>query len=495
MVSDIFLCASIYQNQSNRLELISSDDGMNWSEGTSILPNVSACNPATATFKGELYVAYQPWTTKVVGQLYLASSPDGVTWNANPTCIGPNIGGPRSTMAVLGNKLVIVYQEINTARLCIIWSEDGYNWTAPAYIGSYKTQTAPAIATENGLIYLVFQNTSTYQLELMTSSDGVTWSTPSVLCNGAQACNPSIAAFDGDIFLVYQPWSGKVVGQLFYGYYGAGLPWQYSGPISTSIGGNPPSLSASDAGLCVLFQEINSAKLCCMMKPAGEAWSSADYVDGDVTITGPASCTIPYASRVSRQLRAKVPQSVAVSPVPDTPDFNAIIYEDSYYNWNNRVQQDDWGFTGIVNWCTTSTKTISTFSPGNIVIFPGSNRNKNPSTYAGGSQINGKYSPPIIRGKVPPQTNALHAQLCNLLMPENFDGGISAYMNNFVGFAYSTPQGADGIYDLQYVSGQLNWPHFVLLNKDGTPTTKKAKNLSPGWQSWLAAACSAAFKQ
>jgi hypothetical protein len=505
--ADDFLCVSMFQNKSNQLEFSSSLNGMDWNPGTVPFPDIQACNPVSHTFNGKLYTAYQGYgpylgMNSAIYKLYLASTSNGVDWSTNSNPIASNIGGYHCAMFSFERMLCIIYQEVNTARLCLISSYDGSNWTAPAYIADYATKTGPAVTVDQGVVYLVFQDNVTEQLVLITSIDLVSWSAVNTLCNQQLACNPSISSYQGELFLIYQPWAnGKVVGKLYFASYGHGMNWQYdSSPISTEIGGFPGVITASETGLCVLYQMINSAALCCMQKNYADSWEPAQTILDFVTESGPAFCNVPYVYEAGRKLAEAHPiYASAALPLPQ--NCTAILGPDAQYNWANKPKeaQTYWGFTGIVCIKDTvyGTDEIA-LKAGSVIIFPGTHSPRRAemahSVYAGQAQVNSVPTPALYKGfdvANQPQTS-LHQQVCDLYMPPDFKDGLPAYINNFLGFAFDVSfQNKEPQYFLLYNSGQLNGSYFYRLNEANQQVP--ASVMSKDWKSWLAAFCTKNF--
>ncbi|WP_156455234.1 hypothetical protein [Janthinobacterium sp. B9-8] len=508
--SDDFLCVSMFQNKSNQLEFSSSSNGMDWTPGVVPFPSILACNPVSYTFDGKLYIAYQGYgpyqgMSSAIYKLYLASTENGVDWNTNSVPIATNIGGYHCAMFSFDGAFCIIYQEVNTARLCLISSSDGSNWSTPSYVGDYATKTGPSVTVDQNTIYLVFQNNDTQQLVLTTSKDLMTWSPVSILCNQQLACNPSICVHQGELFLIYQPWAdGKVVGKLYFATYGHGINWQYdSSPISTEIGGFPAVITASETGLCILYQMINSASLCCMQKSYSGSWGPTQTILDFFTLTGPAFCNIPYVYEAGRKLAAAHP-IYASDDLPLPANCVAILGPDAEYNWANKPKEAEtfWGFTGIVAIKDTQYGTDAnpiSLKAGSVIIFPGTHSPKlarnAKSIYEGLAQVNSVPTDAIYKGydvALEPETS-LHQQVCKLYMPPSYKGGLPAYIKNFIGFAFDvTVQKKVPQYYMLYNSGQLNNPYFYYLSD--TNQKVPASLMSKEWRSWLAAFCTKNFQ-
>ncbi|KAA5534530.1 hypothetical protein F0919_07875 [Taibaiella lutea] len=471
---------------SNQLMVSSyNNDEEEWSAEAPLISGLQACNPAIATYEGIFYVAYQPWSGKVVGQLYVAASEDGTTWTTNSNPVATNIGGFASTMTEFRDALYNIYQEINTGRLCIIYSNDGIEWSAPAYISNYITKTNPSVTVMDGVLYLVYQTPDSLQLVITTTEDCLNWTTPSPLFSGMQACNPSITSFEGKLYVAYQPWNQKVVGQLYVASYGNGINWQHStAPIVPNMGGCAASIAVYNGTLEIVYQEMNTARLCITSSEDGSTWATWAYISDYATITLPAA-----KSTLRNEIRRKLEESgIVIKAKSQLPDpFQEDFFHtspDADYNWEHYPSkvENGWGLTGIVNWQACETATDPALQPGTIFIFPG-NRNTEEmynkeypnDGYQGQAMINGKSADPIYF-QAPNKSGSLHGQLCNLIKPEGID--LIKFMQNFLGFAY------DGqTLKMKFNSNALNSLWFYLYDTNKDTTVKKTfMFLSEDWE-------------
>lgn len=245
-----------------------------------------------------------------------------------------------------------------------------------------------------------------------------------------------------------------------------------------TIGKTCPTLSASDMGLCILFQTINSGQLSCIQQPYGGSWSSVQDTIYK-TLSSPALIHISlYKNQVIRRL---------LKEEKGLPTLPLYLGPDAKYNWDNKPNEPQlyWGFTGIV--CIKDTHTG--LRAGAVIIFPGTHSPNGPGIkpYQGTAHANGVKKDALIKGDVNQNKyTSVHLQLCKLYMKDGASNtDLEEYRKHFIGFALTDLDHRDKIvfppYTPQFISNQLNSDCFG------------AASMSKEWQSLLGEFCKKNF--
>ena len=136
-------------------------DGTNWTPasesnlGGSSLRISSAAKPALAVFHNQLWMCSQQNNSN--HQLFVYSSPDGVSWNFVVQDTNLALGGG-ADMVVFNGNLVLANQQNNSNRALFVFSSpDGVNWGDQEYTG-IRMGGVPALALFNSDIALLFKS-------------------------------------------------------------------------------------------------------------------------------------------------------------------------------------------------------------------------------------------------------------------------------------------------------------------------------------------------
>lgn len=155
------------------LQFVSSTDGRTWTDGQ-YTGEASSQTPAIVVWNDTLYMALvsdDPFSTNIE----FTSSNDGVNWAANQTIHGVE-SNQAPALAVWNNILYLASVDPNNNNnLTIVSSTDGQNWTGRQYIEQASSH-APALAIWNDVLYMVFTaNDSSNRLLLVSCEDGLNW--------------------------------------------------------------------------------------------------------------------------------------------------------------------------------------------------------------------------------------------------------------------------------------------------------------------------------
>jgi energy-converting hydrogenase Eha subunit F len=243
----------IYKGWDSNVLFTAWFDGTVWHGNTPISSQPGGINPESnycpniAAYKGKLYTVYKGWNNN---ELYAAWF-DGTTWHGN-TRISSQPGGinPMSNhnpgLAVLGDKLYIVYKGWNNNELYTTWF-DGNTWHGNTRISSQpgginpESNYCPNIVAYKNRLYIVYKGWNNN--ELYTAwFDGTTWhgntriSTQSGGINPMSNYNPGVAVLNDKLYIVYKGWNNDTLYTAWFD----GTTWHGNTPISNQPGGISP---------------------------------------------------------------------------------------------------------------------------------------------------------------------------------------------------------------------------------------------------------------
>ena len=79
------------------------------------------------------------------------------------------------------------------------------NWQTPATAADFRTGSAPALATLNGVLHCVFRaDDPTHAFRVTSTTDGVNWAPPNIYQEVALGGDPSLTVFNGTLFCAFQ---------------------------------------------------------------------------------------------------------------------------------------------------------------------------------------------------------------------------------------------------------------------------------------------------
>ncbi|MGN6437557.1 MAG: hypothetical protein ACTHMM_13540 [Agriterribacter sp.] len=145
-------CAFKSNDSSNRVLIISSENGIHWS-GTSETGQSTGAAPALVVFNNKLCYAFK--CNYARNLLLTMSSQDGIHWSgASET--GQSTG-MAPAVAVFSNKLFCAFKCNDSRNLMLTMSsEDGVHWSGALETGQ-STGAAPAVTVLNNMLYCTFK--------------------------------------------------------------------------------------------------------------------------------------------------------------------------------------------------------------------------------------------------------------------------------------------------------------------------------------------------
>ncbi|MCK2241417.1 MULTISPECIES: hypothetical protein [unclassified Crossiella] len=163
-------------------------------------------SPTLTVFNGKLLGLYRG----VDQLLYLTTSTDGSTWGpAVPTLAG-NMTNQRPGMTVHNGKLVVGWRGHDShSRAYMASSVDGVTWDAPVRVGGTDAgiDGGPALASHGGRLYAVWRGVGADQaLYGSFSANGTEWAPQYFSARGVRTNHaPSVVAFGGRLRLAWGP--------------------------------------------------------------------------------------------------------------------------------------------------------------------------------------------------------------------------------------------------------------------------------------------------
>jgi len=161
----------------NRLQLISSTNGLVWDDKIYIAPTASKTSPSLTYFNNKFYIA---WTT-LQNYLNIMSSSDGVNWgNKIKFKTEPNtaISNDGPSLLVANNRLYIIWSGAGSQhRLFWMSTANGTTWTAREEVrDSGSSNHSPSITYFKNKFYVGWTSlTDPFYLKIISSSNGIEW--------------------------------------------------------------------------------------------------------------------------------------------------------------------------------------------------------------------------------------------------------------------------------------------------------------------------------
>jgi len=173
-----------FSQQPHELSLISSADGVTWSDTAMASSQSSYEAPSLAVFKDKLWMAFLgtdpshlPKAPEPSRRLMICSTADGVTWSAASQVTGQTTSGPPS-LAVFNNRLWVAFIANDPSnRLLICSTADGGTWSAASQVTGQTTGGDPSLAVFNYRLWVAFiANDPSKRLLICSSPNGSRWS-------------------------------------------------------------------------------------------------------------------------------------------------------------------------------------------------------------------------------------------------------------------------------------------------------------------------------
>jgi len=243
----------IYKGWNDNALLTAWFDGAAWHGNTRIDQQPGNINPESnyspnlVVYQGKLYTVYKAWDGSTIHVAWF----DGTAWHGNVP-ISSLAGGinPMSDynpgMAVIGDKLHIIYKDCNNNELYTAWF-DGTTWHGNTPISSQpggvrpQSDYSPNLVAYNGALYTVYKHKETNEL-YVAWFDGTAWhgdiginSQPGGI-NPMSNYNPGLAIFNDRLYISYKGSDNNVIYTAWFD----GSMWHGNTPVSAQPGGIDP---------------------------------------------------------------------------------------------------------------------------------------------------------------------------------------------------------------------------------------------------------------
>lgn len=184
----------------NRLNVMSSADGISWSNKVT-LNETTFFKPALGVYKNNLVLS---WTgTDAARRLNIIQSTNGTTWSNKLTLLDTSIEGP--DLATMGNNLLLTWTGTDAAHRVNVMAFNGSNWFNKITLGE-TSFVGPTIENIGGRIMLGWTGTDSFnRLNTLVSTNGLNFF-GKVTYSDTSFFGPCVSAFRAMPAIV---WTGK----------------------------------------------------------------------------------------------------------------------------------------------------------------------------------------------------------------------------------------------------------------------------------------------
>lgn len=274
---------------------------------------------------GKATVGYLDWNGSVIcaagNSRKIATSPDGITWTYRYNCLaGTTVPANANALrlAVAGSKFCLIMQPISVAPKCVT-STDGITWTEQASFATAFSSTCYDLIWTGTKFYAVG-----ISAKAASSPDGITWTSQPGLATAFGVTSAFCVAWNGSVFCVAGA-SGKVATSP------DGVTWTANTGLSSTAWGTSTcdEIAWSGSVFCVL----NSSGKCAVSSD-GVTWTYVSQL---------ASLGLTF-------LRLRYLNGMFYAFVSSALNSTSQIYV-SYdgVNWIQQKKVSDTGWVGGVN--------------------------------------------------------------------------------------------------------------------------------------------------
>jgi hypothetical protein len=471
-------------------------NGTSWAGEAQVPSTNTSGTPGSVSYDGLIWCFHQGNLNN--GELWYNRF-DGTSWMGD-TQLPSSVLSSGVSACVFFDQLYCFYSGGDGGNALLYNVFDGESWLGEQQVPLTNTSQAPSAVMYQGLLYCFHQGNLDNGELWYNVFNGIDWLGDTQIPASVLSSGPGACTYEGRLYCMYPGSYGQDSdgNALLYNVFD-GTTWSGEVQVPSTNIANNPSVATLD-GKLYCFHEGNLAN--------GQLWYNVfDGTDwlGDTQLEASELSWGPGATSDLRIEGRKLIEgwkntkvvTKSNSPLPDPSAIQFICPADSEFNWSAYKPQRGWGFTGIVNWCACSSQQ-GDLQVGNLFIFPGCRVTEEEANamgiyaYESEAQINGK--PAQANYRLPEQgynnqAFTLHWQLCNMLMPADYPGGISAYALNFLGFSYTEVS-----LELGFNSGSLNRPYFQRINNiTGQIVVEDAITVSDAWKNAITDYCNKYF--
>lgn len=238
-------------DRSNKLFVISSNDGINWSSHIETRQTTGA-GPAICVYNNQLYIAFR--SNDSSHRLLIISSTDGKNWSSNTNTGQTTTSAP--AICKFKNKLYLAFKSNNSSnKLLIISSDNGTSWSSHTDT-KQSTGTSPGISEFQGQLYIAFKsNNSSHKILTISSNDGINWSSNKDTGQSTES-SPAICKFNGQLYIAFK--SNNSSNNILTINSNNGTTWS-SNTDTGETSRTGPSLCEYDNLMCLAFQSNNKS--------------------------------------------------------------------------------------------------------------------------------------------------------------------------------------------------------------------------------------------
>jgi hypothetical protein len=307
-----FWLAFIANDASNRILVCSSTDGVNWTNNTSVAGQSSGSPPSLVVFNRGLWLAFI--ANDPSNRILVCSSPDGVHWTNNTQVAGQSSKAAPS-LAVFNKKLWLAFIANDPSnRILVCSSVDGRNWSINTPVPGQSSKAAPSLVVFNNKLWVAFiANDNSNKILICSSPDGTDWSN-NVWMGQTSGGTPSLTVLNGELrlaFIANDPSERILVCSS-----SDGLQWSNNSQMGQESSKYFPSLTAAVVftGQVHPLYEVLTVVYAPPGTKGGNSKSLVDYGSGSGTGT---------TTSTSKSFKAGVDVSVKITApiVSETSDF------------------------------------------------------------------------------------------------------------------------------------------------------------------------------
>lgn len=228
-------------NDNTMLNLLSSENGLDWMGKTHPSDQASDTTPAFASIGNTLYMA---WKGAGNNDLNVMSSTNGGNSWENKVHPLNQATDAAPSLAAMGNTLYLAWKGAGNTSLNVISSTDGINWHNKVHPGNQASDAAPALTSMGNKLYIAWKGAGNDSLNIMSSADGIHWGDKAHPNNETSNIAPALGSVANNIFLA---WKGSTNQHLNIIESSNGVNWNNKRTINHSTNCQPTLAALNDA--------------------------------------------------------------------------------------------------------------------------------------------------------------------------------------------------------------------------------------------------------
>jgi len=169
-----------------------TQDSYEWRKAAQVAEAGTSAEPALATFKGNVWMA---WKGESDTRIFVASL-DGSTWSKGEPVSGIGTSAAPA-LAAVGSDLFLAWKGERDNQIFWAKSSDGKEWSKSAPVPDAKSDDAPSLSAHKDVVYLGWKSESSSKIMLSTCSDGKAWGKAVTLSDAVATSHRPALGFSG----------------------------------------------------------------------------------------------------------------------------------------------------------------------------------------------------------------------------------------------------------------------------------------------------------